>query len=242
MPSNALLVSPILITFIMMSFVIFAWWWGWVGRQAVNDRIGREGTLWLVPAMLMTGLLISIWVGSQRIEGLRLLRAHQSPVDIDVVELDRRWLFIYHEQGIASLNRLTVPEGVPLHFSLASVAVAKNFFIPGCAGQVHCMSRSNALGEADSDALPKYQQLSVLSSGESADDLTLTVEAASPEGFDRWVAQTRQYGQTLDPTTLAELFTTESPGQPATFSEIDPDLFHVMLTGTLAARLAASSH
>jgi cytochrome o ubiquinol oxidase subunit II len=139
-------------TAIMLAVVIpvivltlaFAWWF-----RARNGRAryrpdwefsGRiEMIIWSIPALVILFLGGIAWTGSHDLDPPVPLEASTAPLDIEVVSLDWRWLFIYPHEGIASLNRLVVPAGVPLRFRLTSTTVMNSFFVPQLGSQIYAM-------------------------------------------------------------------------------------------------------
>src|SRR5580704_7138538 len=99
-----------------------------------------ELLVWSIPAM--TVLLVGgvAWVGAHDLDPRKPISSTVKPVTVQVVSLDWKWLFIYPEQGIASVNHLTVPVGTPISFELTSSTVMNSFFVPQLGGQIYTMS------------------------------------------------------------------------------------------------------
>ena len=99
-----------------------------------------EMLVWSIP--LMTVLLVGgvAWVGSYDLDPPKPIASAVKPVRVQVVSLDWKWLFIYPEQGIASVNQLTIPVGTPVSFELTSSGVMNSFFVPQLGGQIYTMA------------------------------------------------------------------------------------------------------
>src|ERR1700734_2983218 len=124
--------------------LVFAWWFRARNSQARYrpdwEYSGRiEMIIWSIPALVVLFLGGIAWTGSHDLDPPAPLRESTSPLDIEVVSLDWRWLFIYPNEGIASLNRLVVPAGGPLRFRLTSTPVMNSFFVPQLGSQIYAM-------------------------------------------------------------------------------------------------------
>src|SRR3984885_13390280 len=122
-----------------------AWWFRASNRRATYlpdfEYSGAlELLVWSIPAM--TVLLVGgvAWVGAHDLDPRRPISSTVKPLSVQVVSLDWKWLFIYPEQGIASVNHLTVPAGTPISFELTSSSVMNSFFVPQLGSQIYTMS------------------------------------------------------------------------------------------------------
>src|ERR1700758_4372039 len=139
---NALGIMLAIVIPVILATLGVAFWF-----RASNERAryrpsfkysGRlEVLVWAIPAM--TVLLVGgvAWVGAHDLDPRKALIAANKPVNVQVVSLDWKWLFIYPEQGIASVNHLIVPVGTPISFELTSSGVMNSFFVPQLAGQIY---------------------------------------------------------------------------------------------------------
>ena len=122
-----------------------AFWFRSSNRRAdympdFEDSGRLELLVWSIPAM--TVLLVGgvAWVGSHDLDPRKPIVSTVKPVNVQVVSLDWKWLFIYPEQGIASVNKLTVPVGTPINFELTSSGVMNSFFVPQLGSQIYTMA------------------------------------------------------------------------------------------------------
>ncbi len=123
----------------------FAWWF-----RASNTRArylpdfaysGRlELIVWAIPLLVIMLLGGVTWIGSHDLDPAKPLASNTPPLEVQVVSLDWKWLFIYPEQHVASVNQLVVPAGVPVHFSLTSASVMNAFFIPQLGSMIYTMN------------------------------------------------------------------------------------------------------
>src|SRR6202790_633202 len=99
-----------------------------------------EMVVWSIPALTVILLGGVAWIGSHQLDPAAPVEGTGSPVRIQVVSLDWKWLFIYPDQGIATVNTLTVPAGAPLRFELTSGSVINVFFIPQYGTMIYTMN------------------------------------------------------------------------------------------------------
>jgi cytochrome o ubiquinol oxidase subunit 2 len=156
-----------------------------------------ELIVWSIPAM--TVLLVGgvAWVGAHDLDPRRAIASTVKPVTVQVVSLDWKWLFIYPDQGVASVNRLTVPVGTPIAFELTSSGVMNSFFVPQLGSQIYTMAGMATHLQLQADRPGAYPGLSAQFSGDGFADMRFTVDAVQAEEFRQWVTATRGKGPTL---------------------------------------------
>jgi cytochrome o ubiquinol oxidase subunit 2 len=137
----------------------------------------------------MTVLLVGgvAWVGAHDLDPRKPISSSVKPVTIQVVSLDWKWLFIYPEQGIASVNHLTVPVRTPISFELTSSTVMNSFFVPQLGGQIYAMSGMATRLHLQADHPGTYPGLSAMFSRDGFADMRFTVDAVPNDRFAKWV-------------------------------------------------------
>jgi len=191
------------------------------------DYSGRlEVLVWSIPAM--TVLLVGgvAWVGSHDLDPRKPIASTVKPVSVQVVSLDWKWLFIYPEQGIASVNQLTIPVGTPVRFELTSSGVMNSFFVPQLGSQIYTMAGMVTRLQLQADHPGTYRGLSAQFSGDGFADMRFSVEAVPAESFAQWVAATRSAGPMLDAQAYADLAKPTQAVAPFTYRAVAPNLFN----------------
>jgi cytochrome o ubiquinol oxidase subunit II len=208
----------------------------WRARYLPNfSYSGRlELLVWSVPAM--TVLLVGgvAWVSSHDLDPRAPIASMVKPVKVQVVSLDWKWLFIYPEQGIASVNHLTIPVGTPISFELTSSGVMNSFFVPQLGGQIYTMAGMVTRLQLQADHAGVYRGMSANYSGAGFSDMYFNVDGVPPEDFARWVTAVRSTGPVLDALTYAVLCKPSEGVAPLTYREVSPDLF----TGILVSGMS----
>ena len=184
-----------------------------------------EMLVWSIPAM--TVLLVGgvAWVGAHDLDPGKPISSMVKPVNVQVVSLDWKWLFIYPEQGIASVNKLVVPVGTPISFELTSSSVMNSFFVPQLGSQIYTMSGMATRLHLQADHLGTYAGLSAMFSGDGFPDMRFTVDAVTDDGFAQWVRQTSETGPGLDKQAYADLVKPSTAVAPFTYRAVASNLF-----------------
>jgi cytochrome o ubiquinol oxidase subunit II len=192
-----------------------------------------ELLVWSIPAM--TVLLVGgvAWVGSHDLDSRKAIDSAAEPIRIQVVSLDWKWLFIYPDQAIATVNQLTIPVGTPIRFELTSSGVMNSFFVPQLGSQIYTMAGMTTRLQLQAGHTGTYRGLSANYSGEGFADMRFTVDAVTAENFAQWVNTTRNAGPLLDAQTYAGLAKPSSAVAPFTYRAVTPDLFNGVVNSAM---------
>jgi cytochrome o ubiquinol oxidase subunit II len=189
-----------------------------------------ELVVWSIPALTVILLGGVAWIGAHLLDPAAPVEGTGSPVRIQVVSLDWKWLFIYPDQGIASVNALTVPAGAPLQFELTSASVLNVFFIPQLGSMIYTMNgmvtRLNLRADQEGD----YQGLSAHFSGDGFPDMLFDVHVISPLAFPDWVASTARADQVLNADSYNKLARQSVESGRPSYRLDDPRLFEAIAT------------
>jgi cytochrome o ubiquinol oxidase subunit 2 len=218
-----------------------AWWFRSSNTRARYlpdfEYSGRlEILVWSIPAM--TVLLVGgvAWVGSHDLDPRKPIESAVKPIRVQVISLDWKWLFIYPDQGIASVNKLVIPVGTPVSFELTSSGVMNSFFVPQLSGQIYTMAGMTTRLHFQADHAETYRGLSSQYSGAGFADMRFTVDAVPAEQFTQWVDATRNAGPVLDTRTYADLAKPSSAVAPFTYRTVAPNLFNGIVSTGMGAR------
>ena len=221
-----------------------AWWFRSSNRRATYlpdfEYSGRlELLVWSIPAM--TVLLVGgvAWVGAHDLDPHKPISSTAKPLTIQVVSLDWKWLFIYPEQGVASINHLTVPVDTPLSFELTSSGVMNSFFVPQLGSQIYTMSGMVTRLQLQADHPGSYPGLSANFSGEGFADMRFTVDAVPAAQFAQWVTAARNSGPALDAASYADLARPSRAVAPFTYRSVASGLFQKILSFPWAANASS---
>jgi cytochrome o ubiquinol oxidase subunit 2 len=229
--STAIMLAIIIPT--MVATVAFAWWFRRGNAKATYrpdwEYSGAiELVVWAVPALTIMLLGGIAWIGSHELEPSKPLKSAVAPVNVQVVSLDWKWLFIYPDQGIATVNELVVPAGSPVSFRLTSATVWNSFFVPQMGTMIYTMPGMATRLNLQADRPGDYDGRSTHFSGDGFPGMTFKVHALPPDQFAMW-AQGAHGGPPLDARAYAQLAKPSSDVKPVTFGAVAPGLFDMIV-------------
>jgi cytochrome o ubiquinol oxidase subunit II len=200
-----------------------------------------EMIVWSIPAM--TVLLVGgvAWIGAHELDPRKPIVSSLKPITVQVASLDWKWLFIYADQGIASVNTLTVPSGTPISFDLTSSGVMNSFFVPQLGSQIYTMAGMVTHLELQAQKPGVYPGFSAQFSGDGFADMNFAVNAVPPEQFAQWVSSTRGKGPTLDAESYMLLARPSKAVAPLTYGSIAPGLFGTIVRASTQSSNPAST-
>lgn len=176
-----------------------------------------EAIWWSVPTAIILVLGVIIWNSSHSLDPYRPIASTQTPVRVQVVALQWKWLFIYPDHGVASVNYLQIPTGTPINFEITADAPMNSFWIPQLGGQVYAMSGMATKLHLVADKAGNYQGSSANLSGEGFAGMRFVAAASSYDEFQDWADAVRKSPQRLDATAYTEL-AKPSKGKEAVYS------------------------
>ncbi len=217
----------------ILATLAFAWWF-----RASNTRAtyrpdfvysGRiEIIVWSIPILVILFLGGVIWIGSHTLDPAKPLPSREPPLEVQVVSLDWKWLFIYPQQGVASVNALVLPAGRPVRFDLTSASVFNVFFVPRLGSQIYTMNGMVTRLNLQADRPGEYEGLSAHFSGDGFPDMRFKVRAVPPAAFDAWAQGARGQGPALDLKAYGELARQGVVKTPIGYGAVAPDLFQAI--------------
>ena len=216
----------------------FAWWF-----RAGNPRAQRlpdwaysgrlELVTWAIPLLTIVLLGGVAWIGSHDLDPAKPLASDKAPLEVQVVSLDWKWLFIYPGQRIASVNQLVIPAGVPVRFSLTSASVMNAFFVPQLGSMIYTMNGMATQLNLQADQPGTFRGLSAHYSGDGFSDMHFEVQALDGAGFAAWVDAARKDGPALDTASYPGLAQQSIKASPSTFRDAEPGLFDKIVAQSL---------
>ncbi len=213
----------------------FAFWYRAKNAKAAYDPdfeySGRiELVTWSIPAMTVLLLAGVAWIGSHAYDPFKPLESKVAPLQVQVVALDWKWLFIYPQEGIASVDRLVLPAGRPVNFQITSATVMDSFLVPQLGGQIYAMPGMTSRLSLQADAPGEFRGISAHYSGEGFAHMNFPVQAKSEGDYRAWVAAARA-APPLDEAAYRGLAQRSITKAPLAFGSPAPDLFARIVAG-----------
>ena len=233
----------IIIIPVMALTVFFAWKYRESNKEARYEPDWDHSThlelvIWAAPLLIIVCLGAITWSGTHLLDPYRSLdrvnkgqavAAGVEPLQVNVVAMDWKWLFIYPEYGIATVNELAAPVDRPIRFHITSTGVMNSFYIPALAGQIYAMPGMETKMNAVINRPGKYVGFSANYSGDGFSDMRFAFHGLDQAGFDQWIAGVRADSKSLDRETYLEL---EKPSEKVPvlhYASVDQGLFDAVL-------------
>jgi len=237
MERDLLFVGVGLMLIVVIPVFVMAAWFGWHYR-ASNSKAryepewsysaGIDAVIWLVPIVIVAVLSMMVFIYSQRLDPYKPIASTKSPLHVEAISLDWKWVFIYPKQHIATVNELVIPTGTPVSMKLTSDTVMDSLYIPGLVGQIYTMAGMQTQLHMLAKKPGSFIGRNTNYSGRDFADQHFAVQAMPGAGFRAWLTKARQSPQTLGAATYARL---ERPGTSGavTYSAVEPNLFYKVI-------------
>ena len=194
----------------------FSWW--------------LEGLIWLPPAGIVIGLSFLLWNYTHRLDPYNPITTSQQPLEIQAVALDWKWLFIYPDAHVATVNQLAIPAGRPVHISLTSGTVMQSMLIPRLAGQIYAMAGMRTQLNIAASRPGIYRGENTQYNGDGFAREKFDVIALPSAGYHRWLQRVRGARHPLDQAAYGQFFAKTTPAQPIYYSAVPDALFRKIMT------------
>src|SRR4030095_17002833 len=218
---------------VVVPIIVMAFWFAWRYREGRNARYeptwaysaNVDAVVWLVPSLIVIAVAVLLWRSTHKLDPYREIASGTPPLDVQVVAQDWKWLFIYPEQGVASVNQLAIPAGPPVRLRITPDTGMNSFYVPALAGQIYAMAGMQPRLQILADKPGKFVGRNTQYSGGGFSDQFFEVVAMSQAYFDAWVAKAKQAPGKLDPPTYAKLAERSRLNPIVQYSAIEPKLF-----------------
>jgi cytochrome o ubiquinol oxidase subunit 2 len=230
--STAIMLAIIIPT--MLATVAIAWWYRRGNKKATYlpdwEYSGAvEMVVWGIPLLTIMLLGGIAWIGSHDLEPSTPLASAKPPLKVEVVSLDWKWLFIYPDQGIATVNQLVVPAGTPVTYRLTSATVWNVFFVPQFGTMIYTMPRMTTKLNLQADRQGVYDGISAHFSGDGFPGMEFKAHVLPADQFAMWAQGAHGQGGALDAASYTELSKPTSYVKPMTYGAVAPGLFDAIV-------------
>jgi len=227
-----------LMLLVIVPVIIMALWFPWKYRETNTEAVYApkwshsktiEWIVWTIPAVIVTVLSILIWQTTHRLDPYKPIETGVAPMRIEAISLDWKWLFIYPDLGVASVNELVFPARVPLSFRITSASVMTSFFIPQLGSQIYAMGGMQTRLHLLADEPGTYAGQNQQYSGLGYTEMSFEAIATSAEDFSAWAAKVKQSPDILDLSRMDDLEKPSVADPVRYFSSVAPGLFDHIL-------------
>lgn len=245
---DLIVISTVLMLLVILPVMALTIFFAWRYRAANKDATYKpdwdhstqlELVVWSAPLLIIICLGAVTWVATHLLDPYRPLArtgpgqaiaADVKPLDVQVVALDWKWLFIYPEQGVATVNELALPVNRPIRFRISSSSVMNSFYIPALAGQIYAMPGMETKLHGVFDRTGNFDGFSANYSGAGFSNMRFKVKSLPMSEFDQWIAAAKASPQgELDRMAYLKLERPSEKEPVRRFAAVDPQLFDAVV-------------
>ncbi|MGO3644829.1 MAG: ubiquinol oxidase subunit II [Pseudoalteromonas sp.] len=236
---NLIIIATVLMLIVVVPVIIMTLYFAWKYRDGQDHEVYApkwahsnkiEAVVWAIPIVIVAILGVITWQSTQELDPYKPLEGKGEHLTVEVVSLNWKWLFIYPEQGIATVNELVFPANVPVEYKITSENTMNSFFIPQLGSQIYSMAGMETKLHLIANEPGTYKGFSSNFSGEGFSDMKFNAIATPTEsGFEQWVKTVKSDSKTLTKADYYEL-AQPSKSDPVTyFGSVDDGLFHTIV-------------
>jgi cytochrome o ubiquinol oxidase subunit 2 len=226
---DLIVISTLLMLIVVIPVFLLTFWASWryraENKKATYSPHWWHSTLaeviwWGIPCIIIVILGVITLKGSHELDPFKpLTDTKTKPIRIQAVALQWKWLFIYPEQNIATINYVQFPEKTPLNFEVTADAPMNSFWIPALGGQIYAMPGMKSKLHLMADGIGIYRGSSANLSGTGFSGMTFVAKSSSEEDFEKWVQTVKESSSSLNMDEYKQLV------KP---SQYDPAAFFVL--------------
>ncbi|MEP3274913.1 MAG: ubiquinol oxidase subunit II [Stappiaceae bacterium] len=194
-------------------------------RPEWSSSMKIETVVWLVPACIIAVLGYLVWTYTHKLDPYKKLASDGSSFEVQAIAQDWKWLFVYPELGVASVNELAFPSNRPLSLKITSDTVMNSFMIPALGGQIYAMAGMTTRLNLIADEPGNFRGRNTMYSGDGFSDQHFQAIAMSDEDFASWTNKVQSAPQSLDASTYANLVKPSIANAVTYYSSVEPSLF-----------------
>lgn len=181
---------------------IFSWKYRADNKKATYDpelvdNVVAEYFWWGIPLIFTLIIGVITWIKTHELDPYKPLASDKKPLTIQAVALQWKWLFIYPEEKIASVNFIQIPTQVPIHFEITADAPMNSFWIPDLGGQIYAMPKMKTELNLVANKIGDFRGSSANLSGEGFAGMHFITRASSEEDFQKWLESAKHSSNLL---------------------------------------------
>lgn len=228
--------ATILMLVVVIPVIILTFWFAWRYRDSAkkskHEPDWSHSTIleiiwWTIPCIIILVLSIVTWSTTHSLQTYKPIESDKTPIEIEVVALDWKWMFIYPQHGIATINKIVIPIGHPINFKITSAAPMNSFFIPQLGGQIYAMTGMITKLHLLAVNPGEYRGFSANYTGEGFAHMQFYADATSEVEFDKWIAKVKMVNRNLTWNYFWDYLLKKSINHPVTYyGQVDKNLFN----------------
>lgn len=244
---DLIVVATLLMLIVIVPVIAMTLWFAWRYRASNtkatytpewDHSTQLELAIWAIPLLIIIALGAITWVSTHKLDPYRPLdriapgqpvAENMKPLVVEVVALDWKWLFLYPEQGIATVNEVAAPVDRPVEFRITGTTVMNSFYVPALAGMIYAMPGMQTKLHAVMNAPGDYEGFSANYSGAGFSHMRFRFKAFDDAGFARWVDSARAAPARLDRAAYLALEQPSIREPVRRYGGVDPGLYDAIL-------------
>ncbi len=205
-----------------------------------DGHLGLEALWWGIPCLIIIVLAIITAISTHALDPYKPLESKAEPIKIQVVALEWKWLFIYPDHGVATLNYANIPEDTPINLTITSDAPMNSFWVPALAGQVYAMSGMSTKLHLMADAPGSFKGMSANLSGDGFADMRFSMNALTSTEFSKWVIRSADSTHKLDKASYTKLAEQSKDNSEKTYALMNNDLYNEVIMKYMSPKAEGS--
>lgn len=234
-----LLLSAIVVIPVFTMLALFAWKYRDRTRdsQAHTARYtpnwASNNTLeiiwWAIPIAIIGVLAVIAWTTSHSLDPYRRIESNNKPIEVQVVALQWKWLFIYPELGVAAVNQLPVPIDTPIHFTITADAPMSAFWVPTLGSQIYAMNGMSSQLNLMANSTGEFPGYTTNINGPGYAEMKFMVHSRSQDDFMKWVKSTKSSPRTMDSAEYVRLSQPSTIKDERSYKLVDTHLYDTVI-------------
>ena len=240
---NLIIIATVLMLLVVIPVIVMTLYFAWKYRDTQTHEIYApkwahsnkiEAVVWAVPIIIVLILGVITWESTHRLDPYKPLKGKH--LTVEVVSLNWKWLFIYPEQGIATVNELVFPTNVPVEYKITSESTMNSFFIPQLGSQIYSMAGMQTKLHLIANEPGTFKGFSANYSGAGFSGMKFNAIATPTQAdFDKWVSDIKVQSNTkLTKSVYDELAKASENNPVAYYGDVDDGLFHTIIMKYMA--------
>ncbi|MBH0062266.1 ubiquinol oxidase subunit II [Pseudoalteromonas sp. NZS71] len=238
---NLIIIATVLMLLVVVPVIVMTLYFAWKYRNTQTHEIYApkwahsnkiEAAVWAVPIVIVIILGVITWVSTQELDPYKPIEGKGKHLTVEVVSLNWKWLFIYPEQGIATVNELVFPANVPVEYKITSESTMNSFFIPQLGSQIYSMAGMETKLHLIANEPGTFKGFSANYSGAGFTGMKFNAIATPTQaGFDKWVSDVKanSSANNLTHANYVELAKASENNPVAYYGKVDDGLFHTIV-------------
>ncbi len=246
-----ILITTLLSVFVVIPVFILLFTIAWKYREG-NTKAKYEpefeGSKWLeaiwwgVPCLIIVVLGVITFISTHALDPYKQLDSDKKPVEVQVISLQWKWLFIYPEEGVATVNYLNIPEDTPVNFTITSDAPMNSFWVPALGGQVYSMTGMSTKLHLMADSVGTYQGASANLSGDGFAGMKFVVNSKTQSEFEAWLEESKKSQNFLTSITYNELREPSKNDPQKTFGLVEGGIYEAVIMKYMSPKSGGAEH